>query len=251
MQGGVEGWNRSAEMRAALSPLRGLLFLHLITHGSRRGLHSYAASRLERKLTAHSSGDAVFVLRWKRCATQRPTFRPNSAFAFYYDPEFSQLGVADRRWRIHHQIHGAGGFGEGNYFAQAFGSGEDHDDAVETKGDATVRGRAGLEGFEKKSEAGAGFFFGHAEGAEDSALHILAVNADGARAQFGAVQHDVIGQRAHGAQRRLRVVQGFDAAFELGHVFFVRRSEGMVRGVPGLLTFVPFEHGEICDPEKA
>ncbi len=37
----------------------------------------------------------------------------------------------------------------------------------------------------------------HAEGAEDLALHVLPVDTDGARAQFGAVEHDVVGERAH------------------------------------------------------
>ena len=31
-----------------LSPLRGWLIFHLATHGLRRGLHSFAASRLDR-----------------------------------------------------------------------------------------------------------------------------------------------------------------------------------------------------------
>ena len=50
-----------------------------------------------------------------------------------------------------------------------------------------MRGRAVFEGFEEESEAGFGFFFGHAEGVEDFALDVLAVDSDRAGAEFGAV----------------------------------------------------------------
>ena len=134
------------------------------------------------------------------------------------DPQVAQLRVADWGGGVDHQIDRAGGFGEGNDFAQAFGSGDDHDDAVEAEGDAAVRRRAVFEGFEEKSEAGLGLFFVHAEGAENFALNILAVNTDGTGAEFGAVQYDVIGKGADCAQRGLRVVQGLDAGFEQLHI---------------------------------
>jgi len=38
---------RFACLRTALSPLRGLFPWHFVTHGLRRGLHSFAASRLK------------------------------------------------------------------------------------------------------------------------------------------------------------------------------------------------------------
>ena len=78
----------------------------------------------------------------------------------------------------------------------------------------------------------------HAQRLEDDALDVLPVNTDGARAQLGAVEHHVVGERAHRA----------GIALELVHVFVVRRGEGMVRGVPGLLGLVPLEHGEVGDP---
>jgi hypothetical protein len=45
--------------------------------------------------------------------------------------QFFQLLLAYRRGRVDHQIYGAGCLGEWNYFAQAFGSGQDHHYTVE------------------------------------------------------------------------------------------------------------------------
>jgi hypothetical protein len=42
-----------------------------------------------------------------------------------------QLCLADRRWRVDHQVHSPGCFREGNDFAQAICAREDHDDAIE------------------------------------------------------------------------------------------------------------------------
>ena len=68
------------------------------------------------------------------------------------------------------------------------------------------------------------------------------MDTDGAGAELGAVEDDVVGEGADGA---LVVDQraGLD-------VFLVRRGEGMVRGVPGLRLLVPLVHGEVGDPEE-
>ncbi len=107
--------------------------------------------------------------------------------------------VADRGGGVDHEVDGLGGLGEGDDFAEAGCAGEDHDDAVEAEGDAAVRGRAVLEGVEEEAEAGLGFFVGHAEGAEDLGLDVLAVDTDGAGAELGAVEDDVVGEGADGA----------------------------------------------------
>src|SRR5580698_229039 len=39
-------------------------------------------------------------------------------------------------------------------------------------------------------------------------------------------------------------------SLQQAHIFLMRGSEGMVRGHPGLLPFVPLEHGEIRNPQK-
>src|SRR5579872_5900768 len=104
-----------------------------------------------------------------------------------------------------------------------------------------MRRRAILQRLQEKSKARAGLIFGHAESMEDLALNILAMNTNGTRSQLGAVEHHVIGERAH--RRRIRL--------QLIHVMLVRRSKRMVRGGPALALLVPFEHGEIGDPEEA
>ena len=82
----------------------------------------------------------------------------------------------------------------------------------------------------------------HAQRAEDLRLHILAMDTDGARAKLRAVQHDVVRQRAHRA-----LVVGQPAGLD---VVLVRRSEGMVRGIPGLGLLVPLVHGKVRDPDE-
>ena len=113
--------------------------------------------------------------------------------------EFAELLVADGGGRVDHEVDGLGGLGEGDDFAEAGGAGEDHDDAVEAEGDAAVWRRAVLERVEEEAEARLGFFVGHAEGAEDFRLHVLAVDTDGAGAELGAVEDDVVGEGADGA----------------------------------------------------
>src|ERR1700723_531633 len=167
------------------------------------------------------------------------------------DPQLAQLLLAHRRGCVHHQIHRSRGFGEGNYFAQTFRTRQNHHDAIEAQRDSSVRRRAVFQCFQKESEARPRFFLRHAQCAEDSTLHILAVNTNRAKAQFGAIEHDVIRQRPHRAQLRLRIVQRLHAGLQLGHVFFVRRRKRMMRGHPTLLAFVPLEHRKIRDPQES
>ena len=92
--------------------------------------------------------------------------------------EFPELGFADRAGCVDHEVDGLGGLGEGDDFAEGGGAGEDHDDAVEAEGDATVGWGAVLEGVQEEAEAGLGFLVGHAEGAEDFGLDIFAMDTD-------------------------------------------------------------------------
>ncbi len=113
--------------------------------------------------------------------------------------EFAELEVADGGGGVDHEVDGLGGLGEGDDFAEGGCAGEDHDDAVEAEGDAAVGRGAVLEGVEEEAEAGLGFLVRHAEGAEDLGLDILAMDTDGAGAELGAVEDDVVGEGADGA----------------------------------------------------
>jgi hypothetical protein len=46
-----------------------------------------------------------------------------SPLRHHRNPQFPQLPLRHRCWRLAHQILGGGGFGEGNYFAEAVGAG--------------------------------------------------------------------------------------------------------------------------------
>ena len=141
--------------------------------------------------------------------------------------------------RVGHEVDGLGGLWEGNHFAQAGRAGQQHDDAIEAEGDAAVRRRAVLERVEEEAEALAGFLFTDAERREDLLLHIFAMDADGAGAKFQAVHRQVV---AVGADRG-RI------ADEVGHVGFVGRGEGMMRGHPLAAGEIVLEHGEVDDPD--
>ena len=71
-------------------------------------------------------------------------------------------------------------------------------------------------------------------------LHVAAMNTNRARAELGAVQHQVVRLRA--AMRRI--------GGELFEIFVMHRRERMMRGVPAVLFFVPLEHREIDHPQK-
>ena len=76
--------------------------------------------------------------------------------------------------------------------------------------------------------------------AEDLRLHVAAMNTNGARAEFDAVQHHVVGFGA-----AARGIGG-----QLFQILVMNRSEGMMGGVPAVLFVVPFEHREIHHPEE-
>src|ERR1700678_187936 len=67
------------------------------------------------------------------------------------------------------------------------------------------------------------------------------MNTNRARAQLGAVQYNVVSERAHRTRITLQLI----------HVLIVRRGERMVRRIPPALGLVPLEHGKIGDPEKS
>ena len=130
------------------------------------------------------------------------------------------------------------GFGEGDDVADGFGAGHERDQPVHTEGQAAVRGRAVLQGVEQEAEFGLGVFGRDFECGKHFALHVGAVNADGAAAQLPAVEHHVVslGQ----ALARVAVHEVFVAVFGAG--------EGVMHGVPAVFFFVELEHGEVHHP---
>ncbi len=94
---------------------------------------------------------------------------------------------------------------------------------------------------EQEAKTPASFFFSEPEGGKYLGLHVAAMDTNGAGTQFDAVQDQIVGFCA--AMRR--IVRKFL------QIFIVNGGEGVMRGIPALVFFVPLEHWEIDDPEKA
>src|SRR6185369_2255513 len=166
------------------------------------------------------------------------------------DAELLELGVGYGRWSVGHEVSGGGGLREGNHFAEAGRTGQQHDDTVESEGYAAVRWRAVAKRFEEESEATLLLFVIHAEGFENLGLDGLLMDSDGARPELHSIEDDVVSPRTHFTQCRVDVASRGKTSTELRHVFFVRRSEWVMRGIPTSVLLIPFEHRKIGDPEK-
>ena len=75
---------------------------------------------------------------------------------------------------------------------------------------------------------------------EDLLLYILAVNADGARAQLEPVHRQVVAVRAHAGR----------IGEQVGHVVFVRRSKRVMRRHPLRRCQVVLEHRKVDNPNQ-
>src|SRR5579863_9052200 len=156
------------------------------------------------------------------------------------DPEFFQLALGDGGRRFAHQIGPLGCLGEGDHFADRCFPRQDHHQPVQPQRDAAVRRRAVLQRLQQKSEAPLGFVLAESERRKDLRLNIAAVNPYRTRAQFDAVQHQIVGFRP---ARRWVFRELVDVLVENG-------GERMVRGVPAVLLRVPFEHRKIEHPQE-
>ena len=86
-------------------------------------------------------------------------------------------------------------FGEGDDFPDPLGPGHDHDDAIQAKGDAAMRGATIGQGIDEKAEFLPGLFRADADQFQGLQLQFRVVDADGAAAEFHAVQNQVVGAR--------------------------------------------------------
>ena len=101
--------------------------------------------------------------------------------------QFAQLCFRGFGWGIGERAPGGLCFREGHDVADGFGAGHQHDEAVKAEGDAAVRRAAVFECIQQEAEFFLGFFCADAEAFEDALLHVVAVDTDGATADFGAV----------------------------------------------------------------
>lgn len=157
------------------------------------------------------------------------------------DGEVAQLAGIDGGGGACHQLNAAIVFGECDDVANAFGSGEEHDEAVETKGDTAVGRSAQAERFKEVPEHRLLRLGIDAEDGEHLRLKIGLVDAEAAAADFNAVEHHVVGDGAD---------FGEGTCFEFIKVFSARTCERVVHGVPFLLLGIPCEQRKIDHPEE-
>src|SRR4029450_4351025 len=133
---------------------------------------------------------------------------------------------------------GAGlGLGEGDDVADGGGAGEEHVEAGEAEGEAAPRGGAVGQAPEEEAEAVLGLLGADAEGLEDAALDVGAVDTDAARPELVAVEDQVVGA---GGGLLGGVREGVGPLAGGG-------GERVVGRVPAAGLLVPLEPGELGD----
>jgi len=156
------------------------------------------------------------------------------------NPQLAQLPIVNRRRRPGHQIHGLRGFRKCDDLTNRRLTTHERHDAIEAERNAAMRWRAVLEGVQEEAESRPGVLVRDPEQPEDVPLHVGPMNPDAAAGDFGAVQRQVVGARAHTIGRRL----------EERYILGPGRGERMVHRIPALLVRVVLEQRETRDPEK-
>src|SRR5271166_1137478 len=156
------------------------------------------------------------------------------------DVQFAQLLRADRRRRAHHQILGPLVHREQHDFAKILLARQQHDDAVDARGDAAVRRRPALEGAVHAAEFLQKHFFAVARDLERLLHDVGAMVADRPRRQFDSVADDVVLERLD--RQRVLVLERLEPA--------LRHRERVVRKVDSFLLLVPLVHREVDDPAE-
>ena len=156
------------------------------------------------------------------------------------DAEFAQLLFRDLAGRAEEQVLAVLVEREGDDLADVRGVGQEHEDAVESGGDAAVRGRAEAEGVQQAAELLLDVRLGVAAELKGLVHDLRPVVADGAAGEFDAVADQIVLVGADlvglGVQERVHAA--------LAH------GEGVVREVPALLFVAPLVHGEVDDPAE-
>ncbi len=114
--------------------------------------------------------------------------------------QFGELLGVDDVGRGGHQLGRLLRLGERDHVAQRVGAGQEHGEAVQAERDAAVRRRAVAQRLEQEAEAALRLVVRDAEQVEHLGLHVRAVDADGAAADLGSVEHQVVGLAADRAR---------------------------------------------------
>ncbi len=154
--------------------------------------------------------------------------------------QFSELLFADGRRRRAHQIDRLGRLGEGDHLTDRLLAGQKHDDPVQSQRDAAMRRSAVAECLQQEAESLFRFLTLDAQGIENLALYVLAMNTDRTPSDLDSVEDDVVG---------LGQDLGGVAREEL-EILIARRREGMMQRDEPLLFIIPFEQGKVVDPQE-
>ena len=141
---------------------------------------------------------------------------------------------------VRHELGGVLHLREGGDVPETVGAAHQHRDAVEADAHAAVRRSAVLVRFDKEAELGLDLLVGELEGAEHLLLQLIVGDADGAGAELGAVEGQVIGLGDHLAGVALEILQALLA----------RHGEGMVHRDPLAALLVLLNEREVHDPEE-
>ena len=155
------------------------------------------------------------------------------------EAEFLKLGVIDGGGGFIHNIAARIVLRECDNVADCVLSGKNRYETVEAEGESAVRGRAILECVHKESELFVGALRGEAQKLEHLILKFGVVDTYGAASELGAVDDDIIGRCADIAC----------ICAEHRDILRIGGCEGVMHRIVTLSLLIPFEEGEVHDPE--
>src|SRR5205823_9831370 len=115
----------------------------------------------------------------------------------HVEAQFAQLFEISRSRCVGHGLFGLLVLGKRDHLADRPLAGGEHDHAVQTVGEAAVRWRTVTKCVQKETESSLGVLPRHAQAAEDPLLHFRIMDPDAARAEFSAIEDEVIGAGAN------------------------------------------------------
>lgn len=111
---------------------------------------------------------------------------------YLIQPQFLTLLLINGSGSVQHHIAACIVFREGNEIADGIAATEQGAESVEAECDTSVRRCAVFERTQQKPKFFVGFFLAEAEGIEHAFLNVALENANGAAADFCAIEHEVI-----------------------------------------------------------
>src|SRR4051812_41177100 len=112
--------------------------------------------------------------------------------ALELDSQLAELLLRNGRRRFAHQVRSFRGLREGNHVADGSLARQQHDEAIQSESDASVRRGSVFQCIEQEAEPPACLFVTEAEGVEHDVLNVATMDTNRPRAEFDSVEHDVV-----------------------------------------------------------